>query len=369
MALVIVIDDSPEVCNLMRLVLAKEGHEVLAAQDGAAGLSLVKLHQPDLVVSDVKMPGMTGFELVSALRRDPDLALTPVILMTALQERTSMRAGMNAGADDYITKPFTPKELSEAVAAQLDKMEIRERQQQRAVGNLVTARTERLANLYEQRLQQELLRRWPTRGDGSQADQRFESATALFVDIVEYPALAARLNADELSDLAKRFYGGAGDTMYLFGARHMHFSGEGLLVLFTGDSDTRSVTHVQRAVRSAFGVQDTAAAIRRFLEQKYPDRHLPEFRVATGLYTGPLTLAKVQDPISDTPAQTIPVGEAVGLAVRLQMEAAERGWSIVACCDIVDSLGDTAGAGACARLDIPGRADGLQVCEVLRKNH
>ena len=369
MALVIVIDDSPEVRDLMRYVLLKDGHEVLDAQDGAAGLELVKLHQPDLVVSDVKMPGMSGFALVAELRRDPELALTPVILMTALQERTSMRTGMNAGADDYITKPFTPEELSDAVAAQLGKMAIREQQQQRAVGNLLNARTERLATLYEQRLQQELLRRWPTSGDGTDADQRFESATVLFVDIVEYPALAARLNADELSDVAKRFYGGAGDTMYLFGAHHMHFSGEGLLVLFTGDSDTRSVTHVQRAVRSALAVQDTAAAVRRFLEQTYPDRQLPEFQVATGLHTGPLTLAKVQDPISDTPAQTIPVGEPVGLAVRLQQEAAARGWGIMISRESVANLGDMAAAGASAQLDIPGRVDGLQVCEVVRKSH
>ena len=234
MALVISIDDSPEVLDLMRLVLVKDGHEILTAQDGPAGLALVKLHQPDLVISDVQMPGMSGFELVAALRRDPDIALTPVILMTALRERTSIRAGMNAGADDYITKPFTPTELSEAVAAQLTKLGIRDREQERAVGHRLSAQTERLASLYEQRLQHELLRRWPTSGDGSEEDERFESATVLFVDIVEYSALAARLSADELSDLAKRFYGGAGDTMYLFGARHMHFSGEGLLVLFTG---------------------------------------------------------------------------------------------------------------------------------------
>ena len=76
----------------------------------------------------------------------------------------------------------------------------------------------------------------------------------------------------------------------------------------------------------------------------------------------------MQDPVSGAAAQTIPVGEAVGLAVRLQKEAAKRGWDIIACRETVDSLGETAVAGAGARLDIPGRGGGLQVCEVLKRH-
>ena len=80
MALVIVIDDTDEIRKLMSFVLRGDGHKVHEAKDGIVGLALVKLHKPDLVVSDVQMPGMNGFELMQALRQDPNIAATPVIL-------------------------------------------------------------------------------------------------------------------------------------------------------------------------------------------------------------------------------------------------------------------------------------------------
>ena len=113
MPLVIVIDDTEEIRKLMSFVLAKDGYKVLEAKDGIVGLALAKLHRPDLVVSDVQMPGMNGFDMVQALRQDPNIAATPVILLTSLSDRADMRQGMISGADDYITKPFTPKELSD----------------------------------------------------------------------------------------------------------------------------------------------------------------------------------------------------------------------------------------------------------------
>ena len=94
MALVIVIDDTEEIRKLMSFVLAKDGYKVLEAKDGIVGLALAKLHRPDLVVSDVQMPGMNGFDMVQALRQDPNIAATPVILLTSLSDRADMRQGM-----------------------------------------------------------------------------------------------------------------------------------------------------------------------------------------------------------------------------------------------------------------------------------
>jgi CheY-like chemotaxis protein len=356
MALVIVVEDTPEIRDLMRFVLLKDGYDVLVARDGRAGLALVRQHKPDLVVSDVQMPEMNGFELVMALRKDPQIATTPVILLTALQERADMREGMNAGADDFITKPFTPRELSDAVAAQLNK--------RGAVSRQLLDQKNRLAALYEQRLAHEMAQLWPTGSESAEGDESFGQATALFVDIVGYGALAERLDADELSALVKRFYGGAGDTMYLFGARHMHFVGEGLLAVFAEDNDTRSVSHGQRALRAALGLQDVATAMRRLLEHQHPGRGLPQFRISSGLHTGPVTLARLQDPIMGTAAQTLPVGEAVGIARRLQQQADELGWAIVASQSMLDAVNGMASTGTCAVVDLPGSSKGVAVCEV-----
>ena len=363
MALVIVIDDTPEIRNLMSFVLAKEGYKVLEAKDGVAGLALIKLHKPDLVVSDVQMPGMNGFELVQALRQDPDIASTPVILLTALQHRADMRQGMTAGADDYITKPFAPKELADAAAAQLAKRGIHDGQQQRVVTELLLDQKKRLTGLYERRLSRELQHRWPMQGDGSEDDERFERAVALFADIVGYAAFAEQLSADELSDVVKRFYGGAGDTMYLFGARHLHFVGEGVLALFAADNDTQSVNHGQRALRAALGLNDTSSAVGRFLRQRHPGLDLPEFRVTAALHSGPVMLAKLRDPITGKATQTLPVGETVGLAIRLQQQADALGWSVLASQELLDGIeGVSSGGGA--SIELPGRSKPVEVREV-----
>jgi CheY-like chemotaxis protein len=364
MALVIVIDDTEEIRKLMSFVLAKDGYKVLEAKDGIVGLALCKLHRPDLVVSDVQMPGMNGFELVQALRQDPNIAATPVILLTALQDRADMRQGMVAGADDYITKPFTPQELSDAAAAALAKRGIHDERQKKVVTELLLDQKKRLTGLYERRLSRELQQRWPINGDGSEQDERFDTAIALFADIVGYAALAEKLSADELSEVVKRFYGGAGDTLYLFGARHLHFVGEGVLALFAVDNDTQSVGHGQRAVRAALGLHDTACALSRFLQQRYAGRALPEFRVTVGLHSGPVTLAKLRDPITGAAAQTLPVGETVGLAIRLQQKADSLGWVVLATEDVLEGIADTVTTRATASIEVPGRSKGVQVREV-----
>jgi CheY-like chemotaxis protein len=361
---VVVVEDSDEIRALMAIVLRKDGYKVFEARDGIVGLALVKLKRPDLVLSDVQMPGMTGFELVVAVRQDPDIATTPVILLTALQERSDMRQGMTAGADDYITKPFTPRELSEAAAAQLAKRGVHDGSQKRAITDLLLDQKKRLTGLYERRLSRELQQRWPTQGDGSGDDERFEGAIALFADIVGYAALAEKLDADELSEVVKRFYGSAGDTMYLFGARHMHFVGEGVLALFAETDETRSVSVGHRALRAALGLNDTASAVGRFLKQRHPGRDLPEFRVTAGLHGGPVTLAKLQDPITGSAAQTLPVGEAVGLAMRLQQQADSLRWDVVASREMVDALGAGINTRGSASVELPGRSKGMLVCEV-----
>ena len=364
MALVIVIDDTEEIRKLMSFVLAKDGYKVLEAKDGIVGLALVTLHRPDLVVSDEQMPGLNGFDQVQALRQDPNIAATPVILLTSLSDRADMRQGMLSGADDYITKPFTPKELSDAAAAALAKRGIHDERQKKVVTELLLDQKKRLTGLYERRLSRELQQRWPMNGDGTEQDERFDSAIALFADIVGYAALAEKLSADELSEVVKRFYGGAGDTLYLFGARHLHFVGEGVLALFAVDNDTQSVGHGQRAVRAALGLHDTACALSRFLQQRYAGRDLPEFRVTVGLHSGPVTLAKLRDPISGAAAQTLPVGETVGLAIRLQQQADPLGWVVLATEEALADIADTVITRASASIELPGRSKGVQVREV-----
>ena len=125
MAKIVVLEDDTATRRLICAVLRKVGHDVLDVDNGAEGLLTVMAEQPDMVISDVEMPKMTGFEVLQNVRLEPEIADTPFILLTSLASRADMRKGMVQGADDYITKPFEPAELIEAVNAQLGRLAYR----------------------------------------------------------------------------------------------------------------------------------------------------------------------------------------------------------------------------------------------------
>ena len=119
MAEVLLIEDDEAQRFIAGFALKKAGHAVREAADGAAGIAAARDTHPDVVVCDVMMPGLTGYDVLARLRGDPALAAVPVILLTAMSERQHMRQGMSAGADDYLTKPYRPVELCEAIDAVL----------------------------------------------------------------------------------------------------------------------------------------------------------------------------------------------------------------------------------------------------------
>jgi CheY-like chemotaxis protein len=367
MALIVVMEDDAGTRTLIASVLNKAGHEVLQAEDGAQGLLLVETRRPDLVISDVQMPQLNGFQMLAALRQNSEIAATPVILLTSLQERAHMRIGMTTGADDYITKPFRPGELREAAEAQLNKRERQATLQNLAIDKAVQAaldeQRDQLAKLYEQRLATELSERWPT-ASGTHEDVRFPSATVLFVDIPSYAGVAEKLHPGELAELVKRFYGSANDTAHLFGARHIQFIGEGVLAVFVDATDTRTVNHGLRAVRAAIGLVEAGRGIQQYLAATYPLRQLPRFQAHVALHAGPVTLTRLLDPLHDAVAQTLPVGDAVAAAMLLQREARSLGWPVAASVQALRQFTGAVEVGRRALVRLQGRSTELDIVEI-----
>ena len=120
MTKILVVDDEPSITNLVSAYLKPEGYEVFVASDGNAGLKAARVFKPDLVILDVMLPGMDGIELLSRLRRESDVY---VIMLTARTEETDKIVGLSVGADDYVTKPFSPRELVARVKAALRRIE------------------------------------------------------------------------------------------------------------------------------------------------------------------------------------------------------------------------------------------------------
>ena len=114
MKTILVVDDAPNIVELVRMYLEGAGYAMLVATDGPSAVELHRKHRPDLVILDVMLPGMDGFEVCRAIRREAD---TPVVMLTARTDDIDAIVGLELGADDYVTKPFNPRALVARVKA------------------------------------------------------------------------------------------------------------------------------------------------------------------------------------------------------------------------------------------------------------
>jgi two-component system alkaline phosphatase synthesis response regulator PhoP len=127
---ILVVEDEPQIAALVRDYLEHAGFAVLVATDGAAGLTLAHARRPDAVVLDLGLPKVDGFDVVRALRRDSNI---PIVILTARGDETDKVTGLELGADDYVVKPFSPKELVARVRAVLRRAENAARPAERLV--------------------------------------------------------------------------------------------------------------------------------------------------------------------------------------------------------------------------------------------
>ncbi|HSK22972.1 MAG TPA: response regulator [Egicoccus sp.] len=109
------VDDDPTILRLLQVNLEMEGHEVLTAEDGHSALAVIRAERPDVVLLDVMMPEMDGFQVCESVRADPDIADTPIVFVSARAQQADLDRGYASGADGYITKPFDPVDLVETI--------------------------------------------------------------------------------------------------------------------------------------------------------------------------------------------------------------------------------------------------------------
>jgi two-component system alkaline phosphatase synthesis response regulator PhoP len=121
---ILVVDDEQSIRNLVTAYLPKEEYEIFTAENGPSGLQSAREHKPDLIILDVMLPGMDGIELLTRLRRESDAY---VILLTARTDEVDKIVGLSVGADDYVTKPFSPRELAARVKAALRRLQSADR--------------------------------------------------------------------------------------------------------------------------------------------------------------------------------------------------------------------------------------------------
>lgn len=136
---ILVIEDDQKAANLIKLYLERNGYEAWVVHNGRQGLEVAQTRQPDLLVLDLMLPEMDGLEVCQALRRDPATKKIPIIMLTAKSTEADKLEGLDLGADDYMTKPFSPRELMARVRAVLRRAGNEEKSQPEVVrfGDLV----------------------------------------------------------------------------------------------------------------------------------------------------------------------------------------------------------------------------------------
>jgi class 3 adenylate cyclase/tRNA A-37 threonylcarbamoyl transferase component Bud32 len=355
---VLVIEDEPSIRNNIMLMLKVERYAATGAENGRVGLELARRDPPDLILCDVMMPEMDGFAVLEALRAEPRFAEIPFIFLTALDDRSSTRRGMNLGADDYLPKPFTRNELMEAVNTRLKKFE-----------NLTQALTARLVP--QQDLLTQKFRERISGGDGGAALENADAgnltgkiteATVLFSDIRAFTAYSERLTSDEIAELLNAYLGTACAPIIRCGGVIMKFIGDGVMALFEARPNQAGESHGRRAVRAGLAMQLAALEFREWVRQHHPSKSLPEFSIGVGIHSGEVLLCHVGTPGR---GELTVVGDSVNIAARLEDQNKELGWAVVASEATVNAAGSAVVVGSRRTVQLRGRSTPTEAFEII----
>jgi class 3 adenylate cyclase/CheY-like chemotaxis protein len=237
-----VIDDTPQNVKLLEAVLSSHGYEVIPAASGSEGLDLVAAEEPDLVLLDIVMPGMDGYEVCRRLRAEPATALLPVVMITASGDQEKVMA-IEAGADDFIPKPIDQPELLARIrsllrikqyhdtiqrqAAQLEswnrKLEQRVREQ---VDELV--RVGRLKRFLAPQLADLIV----SSGDESFLESHRREITVVFCDLRGFTSFAESGEPEDVMGVLSEYHTALGEVIFEFEGTLERFTGDGLMVFF-----------------------------------------------------------------------------------------------------------------------------------------
>jgi DNA-binding response OmpR family regulator len=311
---ILVVDDQRANVEMLAGVLTARGYEVLTATDGEAALEQVRQGNPDLVVSDILMPQMDGYELCRRLRREPATTLLPVILLTSLDPLQERVNGIDAGADDFLSKPVNWEELFARVRSLL-----RIKRLQDEVKAWNARLEERVSEQVAQLEQLGRLKRFFSRavaeaivagGEEILAPHR-RVITAVFLDPRGFTAFTDRADPEEVLELLRAYHVTLGRTVDDFGGTLEHFAGDGVMVFF---NDPFPVDRpAERAVRMAIELQQAFVPIARAWKRLGHDVGL-----GIGIAQGDATLGVIG---SEERWEYAAIGNVPNLAARLCGEA------------------------------------------------
>ncbi|GIK96740.1 MAG: hypothetical protein BroJett029_09490 [Alphaproteobacteria bacterium] len=365
MALILCIDDEEPLRRMITAELRDAGYETIEAAEGKAGLAAILEHQPDLVLCDVNMPVMNGYELLTELReRHAGFGEAPFVFLSALADRRDVIAGKRLGADDYLTKPVDMEVLLATVEARLMQLERLERrfdaermrleEEWREAQQRTLAEHEQTMRLFSSHVSdavaQELIRQ---RDDllktGRSVPQQL-TATVLFCDIGGYSQASEQLDLHTLM----RWLGGFMEPMARAVMRHHgvvdKFIGDAVMAVFGVPVARTSEDQIDSDAANAVACAVDMAREVEALNARWRAEGLPAVDLGVGIHTGPVLAGCIGS--AERMEYTV-IGDTVNTASRLQAHAREIDGGAESCVIVV---GDTTWRRLGSR--IPGRPVG-----------
>jgi class 3 adenylate cyclase len=271
--LILVVDDNETNRDLLSRRLTRLGHDSIMAENGRQALDTVQDHHFDLVLLDIMMPEMNGYEVLERLKADPQQQHIPVIMVSALDDIESVVRCIELGAEDYLFKPFNPTLLKARVTACLEKKRLRD--QERAMLERLKAEQEKSEALLLNILPQPIAERLK---QGEQAiAENFAEVTVLFADIVNFTELAAQLSPADLVTLLNRIFSTFDELADRHGLEKIKTIGDAYLAV--GGLPTPRPDHTEAVAAMAM---DMLGAIAQFTANDHP------LTMRIGINTGPV---------------------------------------------------------------------------------
>jgi len=262
---ILIVDDNPTNVKVLQTRLAAEGYEILTAADGEEGLAAARQHTPDLILLDVMMPKLDGFEVCRRLRADAAFPFTPIIMVTAMADSKDVIAGLEAGGDEYLTKPVDHAALAarvrsmlrikrlhdtvETLAAEVKEWNASlERRVAEQVGEL--ERVGRLRRFFSPQLAELIV----NGGTDDPLKSHRREITVVFLDLRGFTAFAEVAEPEEVMGVLREYHQVTGKLILEYEGTLEHFTGDGITILF---NDPLPIPNpAERAVRMALTIRE-----------------------------------------------------------------------------------------------------------------
>jgi DNA-binding response OmpR family regulator len=281
-AKILVVDDTPLNVKMLDDLLTFKGYRVSTAASGAEGLAKVESERPDLVLLDVMMPGMNGYEVCQAIRANPAYGILPVVMVTALDPAQERIKGIEAGADDFLSKPINQAELLARVKSLLRIKELYDTTQSQAkeldaFNKTLTQRVEeqvtqlerlgRLKRFFSPQIAESIV----SGGDETLKPHRRE-ISVVFLDLRGFTAFTESAEPEEVMRVLRDYHGLIGPTVMKYSGTLEHFAGDGVMIFF--NDPVQIEMPITQSMRMALDLRDNFASLREGWRKRGHDLNL-----------------------------------------------------------------------------------------------